>query len=106
MPPRSEDFQDGFKAGLLRAIELAAPRIPAPDGERQAVADEIIHRIANEIPGWSGQPERVLGVHDYDSLVACLTHNFEYAFPGHAPLDPQGMIQMMAGTILNLREKV
>jgi hypothetical protein len=48
-----------------------------------------------------------IGVHDYDSLVACLRSNFKLAFGENAlffrDTDPQDMIQRMAAEIQNLK---
>jgi hypothetical protein len=48
-----------------------------------------------------------IGVHDYNSLVACLRSNFKLAFGENAlffrDTDPQDMIQLMAAEIQNLR---
>lgn len=46
-----------------------------------------------------------IGVYDYDSLVACLTHNFQMVFFQHAETDPQDMIQLMTAEIQNLRRE-
>ncbi len=39
-----------------------------------------------------------IGVHDYDSLLECLTLEFRRVFPDHPETDPQNMIQLLAAT--------
>ena len=46
-----------------------------------------------------------IGVHDFDSLCACLKHNFEQAFPGETMRDPQDAIQRMAAAVILARNR-
>jgi len=47
---------------------------------------------------------RRIGVFNYNSLVECLTSNFDAAFPNYpkGPKDPQAMIQFMGSILMKM----